>query len=519
MAIIPADASLPSGVPPAPGGAPHGLRLTWSAELADRLQAGLPLTVLGQVPLDSPLGRLLIVGRSEPSGMEGGAPGSGGTFALAAVIMPQGTAGALALAPFGLGPLAGTLAPPDELRQHFPTRRTAEAIFVLDGEGRDRFVIGPGVVLNQLVVSSGTWPLLVPLFGPRTRGRPLTQRGALEHDLDGFCAVVAETVNAIYRRDGLPLTDVALTIRPTNLNADTALDGLRRLGRSAADLMARLPRDPFSDTPRALPRATVREGSGEASSFDEVGGQEEAKRELQAICLAIREPEAYRRWGARPPKGVLMYGPPGTGKTLLARCLAAESGANFVHVRATDVASKWYGEAERRLQSVFDQARRQAPAVLFFDEIDALARHREESHEATHRVVSTLLENMDGLEESKGIVVIAATNRPEVVDGALTRPGRFDRLVEVPLPDRAGRRAIFRVHLGKAERQAGRGLFEPIDQDGWEQLLDVSEGFSGAEIEETVRRVLEAKVRARALEGQITLRELLDQGATVARPW
>jgi hypothetical protein len=239
--------------------------------------------------------------------------------------------------------------------------------------------------------------------------------------------VVAETVNAIYRRDGLPLTDVALTIRPTNLNADTALDGLRRLGRSAADLMARLPRDPFSDTPRALPRATVREGSGEASSFDEVGGQEEAKRELQAICLAIKEPEAYRRWGARPPKGVLMYGPPGTGKTLLARCLAAESGANFVHVRATDVASKWYGEAERRLQSVFDQARRQAPAVLFFDEIDALARHREESHEATHRVVSTLLENMDGLEESKGIVVIAATNRPPGRAGALRadRPGRL----------------------------------------------------------------------------------------------
>ena len=527
MAIIPADASLPGG--PAPAGTPDpaGLRLTWSAELADRLNAGMPLTVLGQAALDPPLGRLLILGRSEPAGATGGAaapPGTAGPVAgsvhLAAVIMPQGNAGALALAPFGLGPLAGTLEPPDELRDRFPTRRTAEAIYLLDDEGRDRFVVGPGVVLNQLVVSTGTWPFLVPLFGPRARARPRGERFLLEQELDAFCAVVGTTVNAIYRRDGLPLPTIALTIRPTALNADSALDGLRRLGRSAADLMARLPKDnPFSDAPKAFPRATVRERVDDASPFDDVGGQEEAKRELQAICLAIKEPEAYLRWGARPPKGVLMYGPPGTGKTLLARCLAEESGAHFVHVKATDVSSKWYGEAERRMQTVFDQARRQAPAVLFFDEIDALARSREELHEATHRVVSTLLENMDGLEEAKGIVVIAATNRPEVVDAALTRPGRFDRLVEVPLPDRAGRRAIFRVHLRKSERQAGRSLFEPLDAAGWEQILEVSEGFSGAEIAETVRRSLEVKVRARARDGQITLAELLDQASTVARPW
>ena len=123
-------------------------------------------------------------------------------------------------------------------------------------------MIGPGVVLNQLVVSSGTWPLLVPLFGPRTRGRPLTQRGALEHDLDGFCAVVAETVNAIYRRDGLPLTDVALTIRPTNLNADTALDGLRPPGALGGRPDGAPAPRPLLGYPRALPRATVRRARG-----------------------------------------------------------------------------------------------------------------------------------------------------------------------------------------------------------------------------------------------------------------
>jgi transitional endoplasmic reticulum ATPase len=216
---------------------------------------------------------------------------------------------------------------------------------------------------------------------------------------------------------------------------------------------------------------------------------------------------------------VLLYGPPGTGKTLLARCLAQEAAARFLHVRATDVTSKWYGEAERRVQDVFDRARRQAPAVIFFDEIDAIARMREDSHEATHRVVSTLLENMDGLEEAQGVMVIAATNRPEAVDPAIVRPGRFDRLVEVPLPDRAGRRAIFRVHLGKPERQAGRELFESLDETGWDRLLDETEGFSGADIAEVVRRALEDKVRSGAREGQITLAELLDQARGILPKW
>jgi transitional endoplasmic reticulum ATPase len=151
--------------------------------------------------------------------------------------------------------------------------------------------------------------------------------------------------------------------------------------------------------------------------------------------------------------------------------------------------------------------------------MDSIARVREDSHEATHRVVSTLLENMDGLEESRGVVVIAATNRPEAVDLALTRPGRFDRLVEVPLPDRRGRRQIFEVHLRKAEASAGRRLFEELTGADWDRLLDTSEGFSGAEIEETVRRALEAKVRAGATEGEIMLSDLLDQAATVNRPW
>ena len=513
MAIVPSG---PHGRSPSQPQPVPALRLLWAPELAERLYAGLPLTVLGQVGLEPPLGRLLVVGRSEAEGESGRR-----TMALAAVVMPEGSAGALALAPFGLGPLAGAMEPPAALREQFRTRRTSDAIYVQAEDGADAYVVGPGVVLTQLVISCGAWPLLVPLFGPRTRARPMTDALVVRRDLNDFCAVVSATVTALYRRRGIHPAAQTLTLRPTGLNVDAALGGLRWLGNAAADLVSRLPKAaPFLPPGESgsVGRASITEVTPGAS-FDDVCGQEEAKRELQAICLAIRDPESYRRWGARPPKGVLLYGPPGTGKTLLARCLAREAGATFIHLRATDITSKWYGEAERRLQSAFDRARRERPAVIFFDEIDSIARVREDSHEATHRVVSTLLENMDGLEESKGVIVIAATNRPEAVDSALTRPGRFDRLVEVPLPDRRGRRQIFEVHLRKAEANAGRRLFEELTGADWDRLLDASEGFSGAEIEETVRRALEAKVRAGATEGEISLGELLDQAATVNRPW
>ena len=246
-----------------------------------------------------------------------------------------------------------------------------------------------------------------------------------------------------------------------------------------------------------------------AVSFSDVGGLAEAKRELEAVCVALTKPEMYQRWGARPPKGVLLYGPPGTGKTLLARCVAGQARASFYHIRAVDVASMWYGQAERRLQDAFDRARKQTPSVVFLDEVDALTPPRETAHEASHRVVSTLLENLDGLRPLEGVVVLAATNTPQSVDPALMRPGRLDRLVEVPLPDPEARAQILHVHMRRAERRAGRRLFATSD---WRRLIRATDGMSGAEIEETVRRALEARVRLNDLgdaQGQITEDELL----------
>ncbi|NDF39928.1 MAG: ATP-binding protein, partial [Proteobacteria bacterium] len=215
------------------------------------------------------------------------------------------------------------------------------------------------------------------------------------------------------------------------------------------------------------------------------------------------------RWGVRPPRGVLLHGPPGTGKTLLARCLATGAGARFVHVRSTDVTSKWYGEAERRLQAVFDDARTHVPTVLFFDELDAVAPVRDDSHEATHRIVSTLLVNLDGLEDVHGVIVVGATNRVDAIDPALTRPGRFDRLVAVPLPDREGRAQVLRIHLEDASRAAGRPVFGLPDQTAWDLLLDRTEGMSGASLSEVVRRALEVRVLAGDRDGQIGVADLL----------
>jgi SpoVK/Ycf46/Vps4 family AAA+-type ATPase len=255
-------------------------------------------------------------------------------------------------------------------------------------------------------------------------------------------------------------------------------------------------------TPKPAPAERPR------ATFDDIGGLDAAKRELEAICLALRDPEMYRRWGARPPRGLLLFGPPGTGKTLLARCLAGQADAAFFHLKVVDVASMWYGQAERRLQALFDQAGREPRAIIFIDEIDALAPPREGAHEATHRVVSTLLENLDGLEERSNLLVVASTNRPESVEPAFLRPGRIDRLIEVPLPDPVARREIFQVHMRKAAERAGRRLFAELN---WRPLVRATAGMSGAEIQEIVRRSLEARVRSAtpADERPITDQELL----------
>ncbi len=217
--------------------------------------------------------------------------------------------------------------------------------------------------------------------------------------------------------------------------------------------------------------------------WDDIGGLEDAKRVLrEGVELPLKHPDAFRRIGIRPAKGFLLFGPPGTGKTLLAKAVAREAESNFIATKSSDLLSKWYGESEQQVSRLFQRARQVAPTVIFIDEIESLAPQRGGGlgePAVTERVVNTLLSEMDGLEELEGVVVIGATNRPTLIDPALLRPGRFDELVYVTIPDREGRRTILQIHTKDMP------LAEDVDLD---ELAERTAGYTGADLEDLVRR-------------------------------
>ena len=214
--------------------------------------------------------------------------------------------------------------------------------------------------------------------------------------------------------------------------------------------------------------------------WEDVGGLDEVKQELkEAVEWPLKYPKAFQRLGIEPPRGVLLYGPPGTGKTLLAKAVATESEANFIGIRGPEVLSKWVGESEKRVREIFRKARQAAPTVIFIDEIDAIAPARgSDMSRVTDRLINQLLTEMDGIERNSGVVVIAATNRPDILDPALLRPGRFDRLIFVPAPDEKARLEIFKVHTRRVPLASDVNLRE---------LAKKTEGYSGADIEALVR--------------------------------
>jgi transitional endoplasmic reticulum ATPase len=216
--------------------------------------------------------------------------------------------------------------------------------------------------------------------------------------------------------------------------------------------------------------------------WDDIGGLEEVKQELkEAVEWPIKSPEIFERLGIKPPKGILLYGPPGCGKTLLARAVATESEANFITIKGPEVFSKWVGESEKAIREVFRKARMAAPSVIFFDEMDSLVPRRGlgfGDSGVSERVISQLLTEMDGIVALEDIVVIAATNRPDIVDPAVLRPGRFDRLIYVPEPDEKSRLQIFKIYTKNM----------PLAKDvGLSQLVAMAKNYSGADIEALCR--------------------------------
>lgn len=229
--------------------------------------------------------------------------------------------------------------------------------------------------------------------------------------------------------------------------------------------------------------------------WSDIGGLEEAKQALrEAVEWPIMYPEAFEAVGIRPPRGVLLYGPPGTGKTMIARAVATESQLNFISIKGPELMSKWVGESERAVREVFRKAKQAAPALIFFDEIDSIVPARDSGRDShvTERVVSQLLTELDGLVELKDVVVLAATNRPDLIDPSLLRPGRFDRMIYIPMPDLAARKKIFEIYMRRMP------VADDVDID---DLAARTEGYTGADIEMICREA-----------GMLALREKIQPG-------
>ena len=216
-------------------------------------------------------------------------------------------------------------------------------------------------------------------------------------------------------------------------------------------------------------------------SWSDVGGLEDVKGLLKEVVeWPLKNPDAFKRVGITPPRGVLLYGPPGTGKTMLAKAVAHEAGANFISVKGPEMLSKWVGESEKHIREIFRRAKQVAPAIIFFDEIDSVAPKRGRNSDSTHvteNVVSSILTEMSGLEELHNVVVLAATNRPDIIDSALLRPGRFDRQIIVPAPDEKTRLEILKIHTKDM----------PLKGVELKALAKETDGYSGADIEALVR--------------------------------
>jgi len=227
--------------------------------------------------------------------------------------------------------------------------------------------------------------------------------------------------------------------------------------------------------------------------WDDVGGLHEMKQRLvEAVEWPLKNPEAFKKMGIRPPKGILLYGPPGTGKTLLAKAVATEGNANFLSIKGPEIFSKWVGESEKAIRELFKKAKQAAPSIVFLDELDALAPKRGsyDGSRVTETVVNQLLTSIDGLEQLSDLVIIGATNRPDIIDPSLLRPGRFDELLLVGPPDKEAREEIFKIHTRNMP------LTEDVDLS---ELAELTDGYVGADIESICRQA-----------GMIALRENMD---------
>ncbi len=307
-----------------------------------------------------------------------------------------------------------------------------------------------------------------------TRNMPLTKDVNLEEFASITHGFVGADLSALCKEAAMVVLRKVLPTLKLNKDEEITTEDLEKLKVTHKD---------FKDALKMVQPSAMREVLVESPNvkWEDVGGLGEAKQELkEAIEWPMKNPESFERLGIRPPKGILIYGPPGTGKTLLAKAVATESEANFIQVKGPSLLSMWVGKSEEGVRKIFERAKQVAPCIIFFDEIDALAGRRgmEMGNNVTERVLNQILAEMDGIESLEDVVIIGATNRPDMLDAALLRPGRFDRMVFVGSPNKEEREAIFNVHTKKM----------PLAKDiSIKDLAEKTEGYSGADIEGVCR--------------------------------
>ena len=342
-------------------------------------------------------------------------------------------------------------------------------------EAIDEALRRPGRFDREIVVGVPDQNGRREILGIHTRGMPLTEAVDLDDLAKRTYGFVGADLAALTREAAL---EAVRRILP-KINLEDATIPTEILDALAVDTAD------FENAIKRVQPSAMREVMVQVPDvrWDDVGGLDAARDKLrEGIELPLKHPDAFRRLGIRPAKGFLLYGPPGTGKTMLAKACARESEANFISIKSSDLLSKWYGESEQQIARLFARARQVAPTVIFIDELDSLVPARGGGMgepQVTERVVNTILAEMDGLEELNNVVLIGATNRPNLIDPALLRPGRFDELIFVGVPDTAGRRRILAIHT------SAMPLAKDVDL---ESLARRAERFTGADLEDLTRR-------------------------------
>lgn len=342
-------------------------------------------------------------------------------------------------------------------------------------EAIDEALRRPGRFDREIVVGVPDERGRREILGIHTRGMPLGDKVDLAELARTTFGFVGADLAALTREAAI---EAVRRIMP-RLNLEE-----RTIPAEVLDTLS-VTREDFMEALKRVQPSAMREVMVQAPTvrWEDVGGLDTAQMKLkEGVELPLKDPDAFRRLGIRPAKGFLLYGPPGTGKTLLAKAVAREAQANFIATKSSDLLSKWYGESEQQITRLFQRARQVAPTVIFIDELDSLVPARGGGlgePQVTERVVNTILAEMDGLEELQSVVVIGATNRPNLVDPALLRPGRFDELIYVGVPDQAGRRRILGIQTAKMP------LAADVDLD---DVAARTDRFTGADLGDVVRR-------------------------------